>query len=172
MPLFKPFFFQVEKSQGAGFHENDLTSEYGRDKKFHVFRVPSKENHGRLRSQKYSSGRFWIRRSKIMISDSRLMEALYFLVSILGFWCLRSISRRISGQNFTHGKYWAFFALSLFWGANQLSVADYGRLFLFMPTLEVFESDYIIRWIALISAVAQAFILPVKKEQNRWFSRN
>lgn len=106
-----------------------------------------------------------------MISDSRLIEALYLLVSISGFWCFRSISRRISGENFTDGKFWVFLAFSLFWGANQLSVADYGRLFLFMPTLEVFESDYIIRWIALISAVAQAFILPVKKEQNRWFSR-
>ena len=106
-----------------------------------------------------------------MISDPRFITALYFLVSVAGFWCLRSVSRRISGDNFTDGKFWVFFALFLFWGGNQMSVARFGQLMSFMPAVEAFEGDYIIRWIAFITAIAQAFFFPSEKEPKRWFSR-
>lgn len=111
-----------------------------------------------------------ITRSKTMIID-RLILVLYLLVSIAGFWCLRTISIRISGRNLTVGRFWVFFALLMLWVINQMSVAHNGYLFLYRPSKEIFENDYIIRWVAFVSAIVQAFFLPGREEPRRWFSR-
>lgn len=106
-----------------------------------------------------------------MMSESIFITAMYSFVSLAGFLFFYSISRKFSGVNFTHGKYWIFFVFVLFWAANQLSVARYGYLLSFMPSIDVFEDDYVIRWIAFITAIAQAFFFPSRKEPGCWLSR-
>lgn len=106
-----------------------------------------------------------------MINNPLLITLLYLLVSLSAFLVFYSISKRISGSNLTHGKFWAFFALLILWGANQLSVARYGYIFLYLPSKDVFGSDYIIRWIAFIGALLQTFCLPRKDNPRHWFSR-
>ena len=106
-----------------------------------------------------------------MTINPLLIAALYSLTSLAAFLAFYSISRRISGDSLTHGRFWFFFTLLILWGANQLSVARYGYIFLYLPSKDVFGSDYIIRWIAFISALLQTFCLPTKDNPRRWFSR-
>ncbi|MBP5946894.1 MULTISPECIES: hypothetical protein [unclassified Pseudomonas] len=106
-----------------------------------------------------------------MISSASLVVLVYLLISLVGFFFFVSISRKISGRKLTPGRFWVFFAVLLFWVVNQMSVAQNGYLFSYRPSKEVLENDYVIRWIAYISAIAQAFFLPSKEEPKRWFSR-
>ncbi|MBP5954953.1 hypothetical protein ICA16_04680 [Pseudomonas anatoliensis] len=106
-----------------------------------------------------------------MTSEPIFITSIYLIVSLAGFLFFFFIPRRFSGVNFTHGRYWLFFALVMPWATNQLSVARYGYLLSFMPAIGFFENDYIVRWVAFITAIAQTFFFPSRKEPKRWFLR-
>jgi len=104
-------------------------------------------------------------------NNSLFIAALYSFASLSVFLIFYLISKTISGVNLTHGKFLLFFALLVLWGANQLGVARYGYIFLYLPSKDVFGSDCAVRWIAFISAILQVFCLPSKDTPRRWFSR-
>jgi hypothetical protein len=100
-----------------------------------------------------------------------IVAALYLIASLAAFLAFYSISRKISGPSLNHGRFWLFFAILILWGANQLGVARYGYIFLYPSSKDFFGSDYIIRWVAFISALLQTLCLPSKVTPRYWFSR-
>lgn len=97
---------------------------------------------------------------------------LYLLISLTAFFAFYLISRRISGPRLSDGGFWLFLAISLFWGANQMSISRYGYFLFYLPPTDFFEKNYIIRWIAFISALLQALCIPIQGDTTRrWLSR-
>lgn len=99
------------------------------------------------------------------------MEALYLLISLIAFLAFHSTSKIISGARLTPGVFLIFLAPLILWGAAQLSVARYGYVLFYLPSRDFLGGDYIIRWIAFISALVQIFCLPSKDSPRRYLSR-
>ena len=106
------------------------------------------------------------------MNNPALLTVLYLAVSLVVFLAFYLVSKELSGAGFKLGRFWLFFIVAMLWGAVQLNVARHGYILLFLPSRDVFESNYLIRWIAFISAIAQATCVPSKEKPRRWFSRH
>ncbi|MGE8177639.1 hypothetical protein [Pseudomonas fluorescens] len=106
-----------------------------------------------------------------MESNTSLTTTLYLFFSLIGFLAFRAISKNFSGANFKPKWFWICFALSMLWGVAQLNVARYGYVLFFPFSKDLLVSNYLVRWIAFISAIFQTVCIPSKEEPRRWFSR-
>lgn len=106
-----------------------------------------------------------------MMSNTLLVTVLYFLVSLFIFLLFYSASRAASGVGFTVGRFWFCFAGVMLWGIVQLSVAYDGYTLLYLPSKDIFQNNYLVRWIAFISAILQTICIPDKDDPKRWYSR-
>jgi hypothetical protein len=60
-----------------------------------------------------------------------------------------------------------FFAGLMLCGTIQLNVAYYGYILFFHSSKDIIENNYLIRWIAFLSAILQTFCTPSKENQGR-----
>ncbi|WP_065877077.1 MULTISPECIES: hypothetical protein [unclassified Pseudomonas] len=97
-----------------------------------------------------------------MGADQVFLTVIYFVMSLSVFLVCRSISRHLSGDNFSDKWFWVCLVGVLFWGAAQFSVARYGSILLFSSSLEFLVNNEWVRWIAFISALLQATCIPKK----------
>lgn len=100
-----------------------------------------------------------------------LITALYFLASLVAFLAFYTTSKNISGVNFRSGWFWFFFAWAMLWGMVQLNVARHGYILFAPSSKDIIENNYLVRWIAFISAIFQTACIPSKEKPRRWFSR-
>lgn len=102
-----------------------------------------------------------------MMIDQPLTTTLYLFSSLVVFWFFYSTSKKISGPNLKPEIFWFFFAGLMLCGAIQLNVAYYGYILFFHSSKDFIENNYLIRWIAFLSAILQTFCTPSKENQGR-----
>jgi hypothetical protein len=98
-------------------------------------------------------------------SDQGLTTTLYLLASLTIFWLYYSTAKKISGPNLKPGIFWFFFALIILGGAIQLNVARHGYILFIPSSKDTIENNYLIRWIAFVSAILQTLCTPSKENQ-------
>jgi hypothetical protein len=100
-----------------------------------------------------------------------VFSVLYLFGSVAVFLAFNRASKRFSGPQLKPIVFWCFFALSMFWGMVQFNVARHGYILFIPSSAEITSTNYLVRWVAFISAVLQTVCIPSKEIQPRWFFR-
>lgn len=88
-----------------------------------------------------------------MEDNTSLITVFYLVSSLVAFLVFYFASKKISGINFKAKWFWTYFSLSVLWGMAQLNVARNGYILFFPSSSEFLVTNYLIRWVAFISAI-------------------
>ena len=106
-----------------------------------------------------------------MMNNALPVTVLYIFTSGVVFLVFLATSRAISGGKFKVSVFWLFFVLAMLWGMVQLNVARHGYIYFFPSSECIVEDNYVVRWVAFVSAVLQVICIPSREKPRRFFSQ-